>query len=101
MAICLYPGTKLLFMGCEFGQSAEWNFEGSLDWHLNEYHHEGTKKLIRLKNDYIRRSPLFEKQFSPMGLRWINYSDHQNAVISFIRKESKRMMYLWFAILLR
>jgi 1,4-alpha-glucan branching enzyme len=36
MAMFTHPEQKLL-MGCEFGQSAEWNFEGSLDWHLNEY----------------------------------------------------------------
>jgi 1,4-alpha-glucan branching enzyme len=71
IAIWLYmhPGTKLLFMGCEFGQSAEWNFEGSLDWHLNEYpYHEGTKKLITDLNRLYKAEPaLFEKQFSPDG----------------------------------
>ncbi|NGY38767.1 1,4-alpha-glucan branching protein GlgB [Flavobacterium sp. XN-5] len=83
-----HPGTKLLFMGCEFGQSAEWNFESSLDWHLNEYpYHDGVKKLITDLNKLYKTEPaLYEKQFIPDGFEWINYSDHQNAVMSFIRK---------------
>jgi 1,4-alpha-glucan branching enzyme len=86
-----HPGTKLLFMGCEFGQSAEWNFERSLDWHLHEYpYHEGVKKLITDLNSLYKTEPaLYEKQFSPDGFEWINYSDHQNAVMSFIRKGVK------------
>jgi 1,4-alpha-glucan branching enzyme len=86
-----HPGTKLLFMGCEFGQSAEWNFEGSLDWHLNEYpYHDGVRKLITDLNGLYKAEPaLYEKQFSPEGFEWINYSDHQNAVISYIRKGVK------------
>ena len=84
----MHPGTKLLFMGGEFGQSNEWNFEGSLDWHLLQYpFHEGVKKLITdLIRLYKTEPALYEKQFSPEGFEWINYSDHQNAVISFIRK---------------
>lgn len=83
-----HPGTKLLFMGSEFGQSSEWNFEKSLDWHLWEYpYHEGVKKLITDLNKLYKTQPaLYEKQFSPEGFEWINYSDHQNAVMSFIRK---------------
>ncbi len=86
-----HPGTKLLFMGCEFGQSAEWNFEGSLDWHLLQYPlHEGVTKLITDLNGLYKTQPaLYEKQFSPEGFDWINYSDHQNAVMSFIRKGDK------------
>ncbi len=84
----MHPGTKLLFMGSEFGQSAEWNFEGSLDWHLLQYDfHEGVKKAITDLNTLYKTQPaLHEKQFSPEGFEWINYSDHQNAVMTFIRK---------------
>ena len=83
-----HPGTKLLFMGCEFGQSREWNFESGLDWHLNQYpYHEGVKKLITDLNSLYKTQPaLYEKQFSPEGFEWINYSDHENSVMSFIRK---------------
>jgi 1,4-alpha-glucan branching enzyme len=83
-----HPGTKLLFMGSEFGQSDEWNFEKSLDWHLLQYdYHSGIKKLITDLNQlYKSRPALFEKQFTGEGFEWINYSDHQNAVLSYIRK---------------
>ena len=83
-----HPGTKLLFMGSEFGQSDEWNFEKSLDWHLLQYdYHSGIKKVITdLNNLYKTRPALYEKQFTGEGFEWINYSDHQNAVLSYIRK---------------
>ena len=83
-----HPGTKLLFMGAEFGQSGEWNFEQSLDWHLLEYPlHDGLRKLITGLNDLYKQQPaLYEKQFSPEGFEWINYSDHHNAVMAYIRK---------------
>ena len=84
----MHPGTKLLFMGSEFGQSSEWNFESSLDWHLLQYpYHEGIKNTITDLNQLYKKQPaLHQKQFSPEGFEWINYSDHQNAVIAFIRK---------------
>ena len=83
-----HPGGKLLFMGDEFGQSSEWKFDGSLDWHLLEFsYHEGIKKCITDLNNLYKNNPaLFEKQFSAEGFEWINYSDHQNAVLSFMRK---------------
>lgn len=83
-----HPGTKLLFQGAEFAQTAEWNFEQSLDWHLLQYDfHSGIKRLITDLNQlYKTRPALYEKQFTGEGFEWINYSDHQNAVLSYIRK---------------
>lgn len=83
-----HPGTKLLFMGAEFGQSGEWNFEQSLDWHLLQYpFHKGIQTVITELNALYKSQPaLYEKQFSPEGFEWINYSDHENAVMTYIRK---------------
>ena len=86
-----HPGAKILFMGCEFGQSREWDFQGSLDWHLLEFgYHKGIQQTITDLNHLYKSQPaLYENQFSPEGFEWISYSDHQNAVISFIRKGKK------------
>jgi 1,4-alpha-glucan branching enzyme len=83
-----HPGTNLLFMGSEFGQSSEWNFEGSLDWHLLQFgYHDGIKKCITDLNALYRNNPaLYEKQFHVDGFEWINYTDSENAVLSYIRK---------------
>ncbi len=83
-----HPGANLLFMGAEFGQSREWNFESSLDWHLLQFgYHQGIKKCITDLNSLYKNNPaLFEKQFHVDGFEWINYSDSENAVLSYIRK---------------
>ena len=83
-----HPGTKLLFMGDEFGQSAEWNFQQSLDWHLLQFDfHKGIKNLVTDLNSLYKNEPaLYEKQFSGDGFEWINHNDHENSVISYIRK---------------
>ena len=83
-----HPGTKLLFQGGEFGQTSEWNFQTSLDWHLLQYDvHIGAQSLVKdLNKFYKKEKALFEKQFSPEGFEWIDHGDHQNSVLSYIRK---------------
>jgi 1,4-alpha-glucan branching enzyme len=83
-----HPGTKLMFMGGEFGQTSEWNFQQSLDWHLLQYDgHAGIQQFVKDLNQIYRNSPaLYEKQFSQEGFQWIDYSDHENSVLTYIRK---------------
>lgn len=86
-----HPGTKLMFMGCEFGQSAEWNHDSSLDWHLLEHgYHEGLRKMVKKLNEiYKSHTPLHDLQFSQDGFEWIDTNDWANSVISFLRKDEK------------
>ena len=83
-----HPGTKLMFMGGEFGQTSEWNFEQSLEWHLLKYEgHKGIQDFVKDLNHLYKGSPaLYEKQFSPEGFQWIDYSDHENSVLTYVRK---------------
>ncbi len=84
----MHPGTNLLFQGCEFGQSEEWNFNESLDWHLLQYEpHKGIQETIKALNKFYRNEPaLYEKQFLLEGFEWIDYNDAENSMLSFIRK---------------
>jgi 1,4-alpha-glucan branching enzyme len=83
-----HPGTKLLFQGSEFGQSSEWNFQQSIDWHLLEYDvHKGAQNLVKdLNTLYKEETALHKKQFSTEGFEWIDHGDHENSIISYIRK---------------
>lgn len=83
-----HPGTNLIFMGGEFGQTSEWNFQQSLDWHLLQYGvHSGVQQMVKDLNAFYKSHPaLYEKQFSPEGFQWIDYGDHDNSVLTYIRK---------------
>jgi 1,4-alpha-glucan branching enzyme len=83
-----HPGAKLIFQGGEFGQISEWDFDGSLDWHLLDYGvHKGAQTLVKdLNKFYKKESALHERQFSAEGFEWIDHGDHENSVMSYVRK---------------
>ncbi|GBC88368.1 1,4-alpha-glucan branching enzyme GlgB [bacterium HR13] len=84
-----HPGKKLLFMGGEFGQWDEWNHDRGLDWFLLEHStHRGVQKLVRDLNRVVKENPaLYELDFSHEGFEWIDFSDTDQSVISFLRKD--------------
>jgi 1,4-alpha-glucan branching enzyme len=83
-----HPGKKLLFMGAEFGQWREWNYDASLDWHLlGEPMHEGLRRWVQdLNHTYQRERSLHEIDFDGSGFRWIDCQDNENSVVSLIRR---------------
>jgi len=84
-----WPGKKCLFMGCEFGQSHEWKYAGSLDWHLCQYiDHEGVRLLVRDLNHLYKSEPVLGcTDLSPQGFRWIAAHDTESSVISYVRQD--------------
>jgi 1,4-alpha-glucan branching enzyme len=83
-----HPGKKLMFMGAEFGQGREWNYDQSLDWHLLELpSHRGLRQFVTdLNHLYRRERALHEVDFDGHGFRWIDCTDSDNSVVSFIRR---------------
>ncbi|MFB9119766.1 1,4-alpha-glucan branching protein GlgB [Bergeyella porcorum] len=83
-----HPGAKLLFMGNEFGQTSEWNFAQSLDWHLLKYPvHKGLQTFVKdLNHLYKTETSLYENQFSPEGFEWVEPNDGNNSIFVYLRK---------------
>jgi len=84
-----YPGKKLLFMGCEFGQGNEWNHENQLDWHVLDYPlHQGIKHLLADVNSlYRKEAALYQLDFEHLGFEWLDCDDSQHSILAYVRKE--------------
>ena len=83
-----HPGKKLLFMGGEFGQWREWNFDASLEWHLCGFDsHRGLQRAVADLNRLVtREKPLHELDFDGRGFEWIDCHNWQDSVLAFVRR---------------
>jgi 1,4-alpha-glucan branching enzyme len=87
-----HPGTKLLFMGGEFGQTSEWNHDAGLDWYLTDFPlHKGIQTLLTDLNALYKKEPaLYYYAFDGRGFEWVDYSDRENSIIVYMRKSEVR-----------
>jgi 1,4-alpha-glucan branching enzyme len=93
----LFPGKKLLFMGGEIGQSDEWNANWQIDWWLLEAgpYHRGLQRFVQDLNQLYRQErALWESDYDHDGFFWVDCSDHENSVISFVRQNGDRSSVL-------
>jgi len=83
-----FPGKKLLFMGSEFAQRAEWNHDMQLEWHEQDYqYHQNIENLVcDLNRIYINERALSGTDFAPESFEWIDYHDWQQSLMFFLRK---------------
>jgi 1,4-alpha-glucan branching enzyme len=82
------PGKKLIFMGAEIGQWNEWNCNSEIEWFLLLHAtHAGVQTMVKeLNRLYLDNSSFWEHDFDHTGFEWVNFSDVQNSVISYLRK---------------
>jgi 1,4-alpha-glucan branching enzyme len=89
-----HPGKKLLFMGGEFGQRREWNHDEALEWWVLQHaEHAGVQRWLRdLNRLYRREAALHEVDFEPRGFEWIDCTDYDESVVSFVRRATDGSM---------
>lgn len=82
------PGKKLIFMGGEIAQFDEWSCKDELQWFLLKYpmHHSVQTMIKDLNHLYLNLRCLWEKDFDHQGFEWVDFLDHKNSVISYLRK---------------
>ena len=82
-----HPGKKMTFMGCEFGQFREWDYENQLEWFMLDYEkHAMLKKYVqRLNNFYLKSTPLWQDDTSWNGFQWIFADRKEDNLIAFRR----------------
>jgi 1,4-alpha-glucan branching enzyme len=88
-----FPGKPLLFMGGEFGQSAEWNADAPLDWWLLDAgpYHRGVQRFVADLNRLYQAEPgLSKADYDIAGFYWLDCTDQESSVLAFVRQDSER-----------
>ena len=87
-----HPGRKLLFMGAEIAQWREWDCDNPLDWPtISDANHQGVQNLIRSLNKIYKENPcLWENDHDYNSFDWIDFSDAEQSIVSFVRYDSKK-----------
>ena len=87
-----HPGKKLLFMGSEFAQFREWDYENGLEWFMIEEYenHRNYQKFVKnLNKFYVENPPMWQNDFSWEGFSWISNDDYKQSIIIFRRFDRK------------
>jgi len=87
-----HPGSRLLFMGNEFGQTTEWNYKSELDWELLQHDkHRKLKDCVADLNKLLRTEPaLYENQFNIYGFEWVDLNHREESVTVYRRKGKEK-----------
>ena len=85
-----YPGKKMLFMGTEYAQFREWDYDNSLEWFMLDYakHKQFRDYVASLNRFYLKTKPLWSLDFSEEGFRWIDADDSERNAVSFYRYDT-------------
>ena len=89
MLMMTYPGKKMLFMGCEYGQFSEWDHKKSLEWFMLDYPaHRALLDYVRALNHFYLSTPaLYEVDFSERGFSWIYADEADRNMVAFRRHD--------------
>ena len=91
MLISTYPGKKMTFMGTEYGQFREWDYENSLEWFMLDYpnHRQMRNYVSALNKFYLTHSELYDIDFSYEGFEWLSVDENEKNLVAYRRKNRK------------
>lgn len=92
-----FPGKKLMFMGSEFGQFREWDYESSLEWFMLDYqtHHSLREYVASLNRFYLSEKPLWYCDFAEKGFEWLLANENEKNTIAYKRKSDRESLLVF------
>ncbi len=94
-----HPGKKMLFMGSEYGQFREWDYENQLEWFMLDYetHRKLKNYTASINHFYLENDPLWQDDFSWDGFRWVLPNEASSNLLAYERygKDGKRLLCLF------